>query len=50
MLHKDVKCNDNFIANALSRVGWYCDELKYKFIAKGLYPNPFFKRGNVMNI
>jgi hypothetical protein len=29
MLHTDVKCNDNFIANALSRVGWYCDELKY---------------------
>jgi hypothetical protein len=27
-----------------------CDELKYRFIAKGLYPNPFFKRGNVMNI
>jgi hypothetical protein len=25
---KHIKCKDSFIANCLSRVGQYCDELK----------------------
>jgi hypothetical protein len=50
LIIKHIKCNDSCIANVLSRAGYYCDELKYRFIAKSLYPNLFFKRGDVMYI
>ena len=28
LIMKHIKCNDNFIANVLSRFGYYSDELK----------------------
>jgi hypothetical protein len=37
LIIKHIKCNDNFIANVLSRIRYYCDELKSKFI-DGLFP------------
>ena len=46
---KHIKCNDNCIANVVSRVRKYCDELKQKFLLKSLYPNLFFKRGDAMH-